>query len=182
MRKILKISIVFCICFIIIGCSSYSQAIDEVDRASREVYINDAKRMIIAAEYEIRSDYSIELPTASSITIIALSRLSDIELGSAPNKTKYSKEKSFVAILTDYSNERVYYAHLVSCEDGMCDESNDFSKTMGINLANMDDLVSSDRLEKVVKGLEVEIRDINSIDYKNELLSILSRQSIVIYD
>ena len=134
-----------------------------IDRNKKSSYIEDAKRMISAAEYKIRSDSSIEYPTNDSITVITLSKLDNSELDESPYDTKYSKNKSFVAIAVE-SSVRVYNVHLVSCVDAKCENlgDNDISKVRGINKANLTNLNGSGGIDFVLKGAEVDLVDVNA--------------------
>ena len=76
--------------------------------------------------------------------------------------TYYSQKDSFVAITKNRVNEAyeyVYYVHLVSCTDELCEnlEDNSSTKNRGINLETSEMLNSGSRFELVVKGDEVNL-------------------------
>ena len=128
-----------------------------MDRNKKDSFIQDARRLISAAEYKIRGDVSIEYPNATGITLLTLDKINTSEVLDSPYDTKYSKSKSFVAIILD-SGEYVYYVHLVACTNEACDASDERSVGIarGINLASNEELINGSRFDEVVKGTEVE--------------------------
>ena len=159
--------------------------ISTLDKNKKETFLEDAKQMISSAEYKIRSDTSINYPDQYSVVVIKMESLDNFELSSSPYDTYYSKEKSFVAITKEQivgtaEYEYVYYAHLVSCTDEKCENTDIDSAAYnrGINLSKLTDLDTSDRYDLVVKGYEVErdlILDIESIKSK------LDRDNVNVY-
>ena len=159
--------------------------ISTLDKNKKETFLEDAKQMISSAEYKIRSDTSINYPDQYSVVVIKMESLDNFELSSSPYDTYYSKEKSFVAITKEQivgtaEYEYVYYAHLVSCTDEKCENTDIDSAAYnrGINLSKLTDLDTSDRYDLVVKGSEVErdlILDIESIKSK------LDRDNVNVY-
>ena len=132
-----------------------------IDRNKKDTFISDAKRLISAAEYKIRSDTSIDYPPEGSIVILRLQILEESSnLDLSPFGTPYSRERSFVAVVNqkvDGKKERAFYVHLVACEDVNCNNLTDdsISKVRGIFLANLDHLSSNGRFDLVEKGSDV---------------------------
>ena len=138
-----------------------------IDRNKKDAFIDDAKRMISAAEYKIRSDSSIAYPNTGGVTIIKLDKLGTSELDRSPFDSVYSKSRSFVAIVNkvvDGKTERLYFAHLVTCEDNDCNNLSDdaITKVRGIFLANRDQLSSAGRLDLILKGSDVNYDKVDS--------------------
>lgn len=159
--------------------------VSTLDKNKKETFLEDAKQMISAAEYKIRSDSSIEYPDQYSAVILKLNDLNVTELDVSPYDTYYSKEKSFVAITkekisgsSDY--EYVYYAHLVSCTDKNCEnlETDSVAYNRGINLSRLTDLNTSDRYDLVLKGVEVK-RDL--ITDTSEIKAMLDIDNVNVY-
>ena len=159
--------------------------ISTLDKNKKETFLEDAKQMISSAEYKIRSDTSINYPDQYSVVVIKMESLDNFELSSSPYDTYYSKEKSFVAITKEQivgtaEYEYVYYAHLVSCTDEKCENTDIDSAAYnrGINLSKLTDLDTSDRYDLVVKGSEVERDLILHIESKK---SKLDRDNVNVY-
>ena len=138
-----------------------------IDRNKKDAFIDDAKRMISAAEYKVRSDSSIEYPNTGGVTIIKLDKLGTSGLDRSPFDSVYSKSRSFVAIVNkvvDGKTERQYYAHLVTCEDNDCNNLSDdaITKVRGIFLANRDQLSTAGRLDLILKGSDVNYEKVDS--------------------
>lgn len=156
-----------------------------LDRNKKESFIEDAKQMISAAEYKIKSDTSIEYPDLYSVTILKLEDLDSIKLETSSFDTYYSQDKSFVAIVkepvagtTDY--EYQYLVHLVSCTDKKCAnlEVDSAAYNRGINLQKLSNLDTVDRFDFVVKGSEVKKNLIDDID---GIKSIVVKDNVNIY-
>lgn len=157
--------------------------VSTLDKNKKETFLTDAKNMISAAEYKIKSDTKIEYPDEYSITILTLRIIDSNELGTSPFDTIYSLDKSFVAITKEKRGseyEYVYYAHLVSCTDEKCEnlEADSQAYNRGVNLRNLDDLNSSERFDLVEKGADVK-RDL--ISDKEEIKALLNRDNVNIY-
>ena len=76
-------------------------------------YIEDAKKMISAAEYKFRGNTSnIVKPGNGQCIIMALSYVDNSEFESPPNDGEYMKTASFVLIKND-NGKYVYYAKLI---------------------------------------------------------------------
>ena len=159
--------------------------ISTLDKNKKETFLEDAKSMISAAEYKIRSDTSIEYPDQYSVVVLKLEDLDRSDLEMSPYDTYYSKEKSFVAITKEQVSESsdyeyVYYAHLVSCTDEKCEnlEVDSAAYNRGINLSRLTDLDTSDRFDLVLKGADVE-RDL--ITTPERIKEMLDRNNVNIY-
>jgi len=156
-----------------------------IDRNKKDAFVDDAKRMISAAEYKIRSDSSIDYPKDGGAVIIKLDKLGASELDRSPFDTVYSKSRSFVLIANktvEGKTERVFFAHLITCEDIDCNNLNDdaISKVRGIFLANREQLNSNGRFDLVLKGSDVDYGKVDSAIMKNNIKSKLSESGIVI--
>ena len=76
-------------------------------------YIEDAKKMISAAEYKFRGNTSnIVKPGNGQCIIMALSYVDNSEFENPPNDGEYMKTASFVLIKND-NGKYVYYAKLI---------------------------------------------------------------------
>ena len=162
--------------------------VSTLDKNKRDSIIKDARRIISSAEYTIRSDTKMEYPDSSTVVIITLNRIKNLNLDVSSFDTYYSKDKSFVAITAEPMQSgdmrMVYYVHLVSCGDETCagDDAEAIAKNRGINLAREDDLESVDRFELVVKGadLKMDYLDQSSINYQ-DVKTKVSRSNAIIY-
>lgn len=140
-----------------------------IDKNKKETFIEDAKKIVSATEYKIRSDTKIEYPSENTITVLSLEKIGTDEISVSPFDTEYSKKLSFVAITKEPSvdsgsYEYKYYIHLVACVDQMCEltDEDSIAKNRGIILRDVKDLNTSERFDLVVKGSEVSIDLINN--------------------
>ena len=162
--------------------------VSTLDKNKRDSIIKDAKRIISSAEYTIRSDTKMEYPDSSTVVIISLNRIKNLNLDVSSFDTYYSKDKSFVAVIGETMPSgdlnMVYYVHLVSCGDETCanEDSDMIAKNRGINLARQDDLESVDRFELVVKGadLKMDYLDQAATNYQ-DIKTKVSRANAVYY-
>lgn len=157
--------------------------VSTLDKNKKETFIEDAKKVISAAEYKIRSDTKIEYPDQYSITILKLKTIDSAEVEISPFDTVYSKELSFVAITKELNGsdyQYVYYVHLVSCNDETCESSTEDYVTYnrGINLSSLEGLDSGDRFDLVLKGVEVET---DLITRHEDIKALLDRDNINVY-
>lgn len=155
--------------------------VSTLDRNKKETYLQDAQRMIAAAEYKIRSDVKIEYPDSNGIVVITLDKLNRSGVTDSPYDTFYSKTKSFVAIIKNASNEYVYYAHLISCSDSACQnlDPDSVGQNRGIFLASIADMKSVDRFDLVLKGAAVDLSD--PADLQTTLKNQLNKTAVIIY-
>ena len=138
-----------------------------LDKNKKDSFIKDAKRAITSCEYTIRTEKKYEYPDETTAVVFPLSKLKNLDLEVSSFDTYYSQEDSFVAITKDKvgaAYEYVYYVHLVSCTDELCEnlEDNSSLKNRGINVARFDTLDNASRYDLVVKGDEVVIDYIRS--------------------
>lgn len=161
--------------------------VSTIDKNKKETFLEDAKKIVSAAEYKVRSDTKIKYPDQNSITVISLARIGTNEIEMSPFETYYSEEKSFVAITKQLASngedyEYVYFIHLVSCTDKECanTEENSASKNRGIVLREISAFDSSDRYDLVEKGSEVtKYKDL--IEDEEEIRRMLNKNKVDIY-
>ena len=162
--------------------------VSTLDKNKRDSIIKDARRVISSAEYTIRSDTKLEYPDSSTVVIIALNRIKNLNLDVSSFDTYYSKDKSFVAIIRENmssgDSKFVYYVHLVSCGDETCagDDAEAIAQNRGINLTSAESLDTVDRFELVVKGdeLKLDYLDQAATNYQ-EIKTKVSRANAVFY-
>ena len=147
-----------------------------LDKNKKDSFIKDARRAITSCEYTIRTEKKYEYPDEVTAVIFPISKIKNLDLDISSYDTYYSQEKSFVAITKDKvknsdAYEYVYYVHLVSCTDELCEnlEDNSSLKNRGINVTRQDDLENASRYELVVNGEEVmkDLLDDQSGQYTN---------------
>lgn len=118
-----------------------------IDKNKRDTYVEDAKRMITLAEYEVRSDTSIALPTSGKCIVIPLSSLDLSDFNEGPEGGSYDLTKSYVVIGRSGSTYN-YYATIVENYDGT---------KRGIPLTSRDDLNKESSRNEVLSGNELNI-------------------------
>lgn len=84
-----------------------------IDKNKRNTYVEDAKKMITLAEYQIRSDTSIELPTSGHCIVIKLRFLDLTEFSEGPEGGTYDLDLSYVVI----SNQSNTYQFFVALQE-----------------------------------------------------------------
>ncbi len=84
-----------------------------IDRNKKRTYIEDARNMVTMAEYMLRSDTSIALPTNSEILVLPLSTINNGDLDIDPEGNEYSTDNSYVAIMKDSNGFDEYWVNLV---------------------------------------------------------------------
>ena len=173
-----------------------------LDKNKKDSFLKDAKRAVTSCEYTIRSEKKYEYPDETTAVVFPLSKIKNLDLEVSSFDTYYSLEDSFVVITKDKactnfsianpssptcspSNdtyEYVYYVHLVSCTDELCEnlEDNSSLKNRGINLERSEYLDGSNRFDLVVKGDEVIInylreKDTQYTSLKTQLSAIRGR-------
>ena len=60
-----------------------------IDKNKQDTYIEDAKRMITLAEYKVRSDTNIELPTSGNCIVVPLGSLDLTDFTEGPEGGNY---------------------------------------------------------------------------------------------
>ena len=118
-----------------------------IDKNKQNTYVEDAKRMITLAEYEVRSDTSIELPTSGNCIIILMRALDLTDFDEGPEGGSYDLDKSYVMIARSGSSY-TYSASIVE----------NFDETVrGIPLTSRDDLNKENARRRVASGSELTI-------------------------
>ncbi len=126
-----------------------------IDKNKQNTYVEDAKRMITLAEYEVRSNTDIELPTSGNCIVILLGALDLSDFNEGPEGGAYDLDKSYVVIGRTGSTYE-YAASIVENFDG---------NTRGLPLITRDDLNKESARTKVVSGsdLTIEVPTVGSI-------------------
>lgn len=160
-----------------------SNVVSTLDKNKKDSFIKDAKTVISAAEFKLRSDTRIEYPDQSTVIIFPLKSLRNVNFEASPYNTYYSKEDSFVAITKEVSGadyEIVYYVHLVSCEEETCLNEEQYEGNRGINLVRASELSLPNRFERVVSGEDVELELLRDSNY-SRIKTIIQRSNVVVY-
>ena len=118
-----------------------------IDKNKRDTYVEDAKRMITLAEYEVRSNTNIELPTDGNCIVIPLGSLDLSDFNEGPEGGSYDLQKSYVVIARS-GGSYLYYATIVEKFDG---------QIKGIPLISRDDLNKENARNEVLSGDELNI-------------------------
>lgn len=118
-----------------------------IDKNKQDTYIEDAKRMITLAEYEVRSDTSIPLPTNGNCIVILLSALDLTDFNEGPEGGTYDLDKSYVVVVRNGSSYE-YYATIVENFDGT---------VRGIPLTSRNDLNDENAGNNVVIGDDLKV-------------------------
>lgn len=87
-----------------------------IDKNKQDTYVEDAKKMITLAEYKIRSDTSIPLPTSGNCIIVPLNSLNLSDFNEGPEGGSYDLENSYVLVARN-GNSYLYYATIVENYD-----------------------------------------------------------------
>ena len=118
-----------------------------IDKNKQNTYVEDAKRMITLAEYEVRSNTDIELPTNGNCIVIPLGNLDLSDFNEGPEGGSYDLQNSYVVVARN-GNSYEYMATIVENFDG---------DTRGIPLMSRDDLNKESAGKNVAKGEELNI-------------------------
>lgn len=118
-----------------------------IDKNKQDTYVEDAKRMITLAEYEVRSNTNIELPTSGNCIVIPLGSLDLSDFNEGPEGGNYDLQKSYVVIARNGSSYE-YYATIIENFDG---------GKRGIPLISRDDLNKESARTNVAKDSDLEI-------------------------
>ncbi len=119
-----------------------------IDKNKQNTYVEDAKRMITLAEYKVRSDTNIPLPTTNGSCIVVLMSALDLsEFSDPPEGGNYNLDNSYVVIARTGST----YTYLASLEEDF-----DGSKR-GIKLATRDELNKENARKLVVKDADLNL-------------------------
>lgn len=119
-----------------------------IDKNKQNTYVEDAKRMITLAEYKVRGDTSIPLPTINGDCIVILMSALDLsEFSDPPEGGNYNLDNSYVVIARTGST----YTYLASLEE-------DYDGTKrGIKLATRDELNKENARRLVVKDSDLDL-------------------------
>ena len=118
-----------------------------IDKNKQDTYVEDAKRMITLAEYEVRSDTSIPLPTNGNCVVILLSALDLTDFNEGPEGGTYDLDKSYVVIARN-GNSYQYYATIVEIY---------YETTRGIPLISRNDLNDENARNNVTSGDDLNV-------------------------
>lgn len=122
-----------------------------IDKNKQDTYIEDAKRMVTLAEYEVRSNTDIELPLSGSCIVIKLNALDTSSLEEAPEGGVYDYNNSFVVVARSGSSY-LYYVILIENYD---------SGKRGVKLTSRDKLSKEDARDNVVRDDELTTTNIS---------------------
>ena len=118
-----------------------------IDKNKQSTYVEDAKRMITLAEYKVRSDTSITLPTSGNCIVMPLYSLDLTDFDEGPEGGNYDLQNSYVVIARN-GNKYEYYATIIE---------NYGDTKRGLPLISREDLNKENAKERVVKGDELTI-------------------------
>lgn len=121
--------------------------ISTIDKNKQDTYIEDAKRMLTLAEYEVRSNTNIELPTSGNCIVIKLNALDTSSLSDAPEGGSYDLLNSYVVVARNGSD----YIYMVTITE------NYGSGKRGIPLTTRNKLNKEDARKYVVKDDVLEV-------------------------
>ena len=112
-----------------------------IDKNKQDTYIEDAKRMITLAEYKVRSDTNIELPTSGNCIVVPLGSLDLTDFTEGPEGGNDDLVNSYVVVgRTGSSYEySVTIVENYDCSTGE-DGSQSCSSKRGLSLITEDDL------------------------------------------
>lgn len=117
-----------------------------IDKNKKRTYIEDAKKLQIQAEYQLRKNTTMEKPATGKSIVITLQNLDLTELADGPEGGTYSGTQSFVLI----SNEGGTYKYYVALR-----ENYGSNKKAGINLTDIALLNGENAINQVVKDSEM---------------------------
>ena len=84
-----------------------------LDRSRSKMYVNDAKRLIAQAEYELKASSStIEKPDSGNCIVISLAYLNTTAISAGPNGGEYDPSSSFV-VVKNVSGQMEYSVALI---------------------------------------------------------------------
>lgn len=118
-----------------------------IDKNKRDTYVEDAKSMITLAEYKVRSDTSIELPTSGNCIVIPLGSLDLSDFNEGPEGGSYDLTNSYVVIGRSGSTYQ-YSATIVENYDGT---------KRGLPLTTRDNLNKENSRDEVLNGNELKV-------------------------
>jgi len=98
----------------------------------KDTYLEDAKKLVSAAEYKIRADSKIKKPNTNDCIVINMEYLQSSDFDSAPSGGIYDQTASFVILKNIGGFQYEYYVRLV--------EKLDENSYMGISFSKYEDL------------------------------------------
>ena len=139
-----------------------------LDRSKNKIYVDDAKKMISRAEYQMRSSSNeIEVPDPGNCIVISLVYLDNGSFSNPPNGGSYIKDSSFVVVKNKGGNLE-YSAMIVENVKG--------GGYKGVKLSTNTQLYGSNSLSRVttfknseLKIVEDSTKDVDT-NYINEYL------------
>ena len=138
-----------------------------LDKSKRRTYVEDDKKMITLAEYRVRSDTSIELPTNESTAVaFTLASMDLTDFSDGPEGGQYDLNKSYVLLIKS-SSKYLYYATLVEKYD---------SKYRGIDTMNDDDLLKDAAINNIKDFKDADLPTIPAV---NNRKTIIGRSYII---
>ena len=118
-----------------------------IDKNKRDTYVEDAKKMITLAEYKVRSNTNIELPSNGNCIVILMKALDLSDFNEGPEGGSYDLENSYV-VIGRTGNTYEYAAAIVE---------NYGENKRGLPIISRDDLNKENAKNKVVENDELNI-------------------------
>lgn len=114
-----------------------------IDSNRKELYVEDAKKLITQVEYTVRANkLGIVKPSSGNCIVVSLGYLETTDFKKAPSGGEYDHLASFVVLKNQNFND-VYYVRLI--------ENLDNSSFRGISIASLDNLKGGNGKNKVVE-------------------------------
>ena len=136
-----------------------------LDRSRNKIYVDDAKKLISQAEYQMRkSSNDIDVPDPGDCILISLVYLDSSEFDNPPNKGEYLKENSFVVVKNE-GGKLKYSATIVEKYSG--------SSYKGVELTTSEVLYSSSAIRHVKSFKESDLKKVDEnvdVNYLKEKL------------
>ena len=118
-----------------------------IDKNKKNAYVEDAKKMITLAEYELRSNSSIETPKPGYCVVFLMNSLDLTDISEGPEGGNYNLTQSYV-VISNKSGTYEYAATLVEEYDGA---------KRGLPLTTREKLTQEGAMRYVVKDEELMI-------------------------
>lgn len=143
-----------------------------IEKNKQEDFIESAKLLISEAEYKVRGDSNIELPSDNNHGIvITLNYLNSGNFEDSVYDYDYDMT-SFVLIVKEDGTYN-YYVHLTASKVTSTNTGQDYitidKKNRGINLATINELNSDVRFDLVKKADEVEVNMLKEINVNKSI-------------
>lgn len=131
-----------------------------VTNSRKEVYIQDAKKLIAKVQYEMNAgNQKIEKPDIDECIIISLSYVSDRDFKTAPNNGQYLSDSSFV-VVKNVRGKYYYSAMMIEKVKG--------DSYMGIELSSENELANKSAIKHVRAFSKDEVLVISNQSIKNQ--------------